>query len=193
MQMRLLLSAALLSLASAPLRAQNEPGRDFQFADPDKFFQQLFGRQIEQDQAALAGVDVTAAEEQQYGDRAAQAFIQKLRSRNIPISWKGQDVAYVKQLVQVIHPQMQNHDRYRTFKVFVVESDETDAFAFPVGTLFVFRGMLEFAQNEAALVGVIGHELSHIDHGHQLADLWWIKLAQQTYSSRGGCSPDKFF
>ena len=43
MQMRLLLSAALLSLASAPLRAQNEPGRDFQFADPDKFFQQLFG------------------------------------------------------------------------------------------------------------------------------------------------------
>ena len=145
MQMRLLLSAALLSLASAPLRAQNEPGRDFQFADPDKFFQQLFGRQIEQDQAALAGVDVTAAEEQQYGDRAAQAFIQKLRSRNIPISWKGQDVAYVKQLVQVIHPQMQNHDRYRTFKVFVVESDETDAFAFPVGTLFVFRGMLSYS------------------------------------------------
>ena len=38
----------------------------------------------------------------------------------------------------------------------------------PGGTLIFFRGILDFAGSEAALVGVIGHELSHLDHGHQL-------------------------
>jgi predicted Zn-dependent protease len=57
-----------------------------------------------------------------------------------------------------------------------------------------FEGMLESAQNEAALVGVVGHELSHLDRGHQLADLRRIKLAQETFAGNpGNVSFQEFF
>jgi hypothetical protein len=66
--------------------------------------------------------------------------------------------------------------------------------ALPGGTLVFFRGLLESAESEAALVGVIGHELSHLDHNHQLVHLRRMKLAQQTLSDQSkDLSPDRFF
>jgi predicted Zn-dependent protease len=54
--------------------------------------------------------------------------------------------------------------------------------------------MLQAAENEAALVGVIGHELAHLDRGHQLADLRRLKLAQQTFAGDPGrVSFEQFF
>jgi len=46
--------------------------------------------------------------------------------------------------------------------------------------------MLNAAQSEAAIVAVLGHELSHIDRGHQLRHLKSMKLAQQTFAGRNG-------
>ena len=43
--------------------------------------------------------------------------------------------------------------------------------------------MLSAVESEAALVGVLAHELSHIDHGHQLRNLRNMKLAQQTFAT----------
>jgi predicted Zn-dependent protease len=71
--------------------------------------------------------------------------------------------------------------RYRRIEVLVADTMETDARSFPGGTIVVFRGMLHAAQSEAALVAILGHELSHIDHGHQLRQLKSLKLAQRTF------------
>lgn len=55
-------------------------------------------------------------------------------------------------------------------KVTVLDSKEINAFALPGGFLFIERGLLEAADDESELAGVIGHEMSHViaRHGHKL-------------------------
>ena len=55
-------------------------------------------------------------------------------------------------------------------KVTVLRSQEINAFAMPGGFLFVNTGLLEKAENESELAGVIAHELAHVSarHGSQL-------------------------
>jgi len=45
--------------------------------------------------------------------------------------------------------------------VAVLDSDEANAFSFPGGYLFIERGLLQAADDEAELAGVIGHEIAH--------------------------------
>jgi hypothetical protein len=55
-------------------------------------------------------------------------------------------------------------------KVVVLNSQEINAFALPGGFLYVQRGLIEAAEDDAQLAGVIAHEISHAAarHGHQL-------------------------
>ena len=55
-------------------------------------------------------------------------------------------------------------------KVTGLNSKEINAFALPGGFLFVQRGLLEEAEDEGQLIGVISHEIAHAAarHGHQL-------------------------
>jgi Zn-dependent protease with chaperone function len=54
--------------------------------------------------------------------------------------------------------------------VTVLQSREINAFALPGGYLFVQRGLLEAADNESELAGVLAHEIAHdtARHGHKL-------------------------
>ena len=122
-------------------------------------------------------------EEEQFGEQALDQFLADLRRQNIRVVSRGKDVEHLRKLVALIRPQMQHADRYRSITVLVADTPETDARCFPGGILVLFRGLLEESQNEDALVGVIGHELSHIDHGHQLRYLKSMKLAQRTFTS----------
>src|SRR5207249_3163314 len=51
----------------------------------------------------------------------------------------------------------------------VVNVKEINAFALPGGPMFVNRGMLEAAQNEGQVAGVMAHELSHVILRHGTA------------------------
>jgi hypothetical protein len=65
----------------------------------------------------------------------------------------------------------------------VLNSPEVNAFALPGGFLFVQRGLLEEAENEAQLVGVLSHEISHAAarHAHRLMSrASWSSLIYQT-------------
>jgi peptidase M48-like protein len=64
----------------------------------------------------------------------------------------------------------QNSDLLVPLKVVVLDSKEVNAFALPGGFLFVQRGLLEAADDESELAGVLGHEMSHIAarHGYKL-------------------------
>jgi beta-barrel assembly-enhancing protease len=52
------------------------------------------------------------------------------------------------------------------FTIKVVDSQEVNAFALPGGFLYVNRGLLEAADNEAEVAGVIAHEISHVTARH---------------------------
>lgn len=51
-------------------------------------------------------------------------------------------------------------------KVHVINADVLNAFALPGGNIFVFRGLIENVDNEASLMGVLGHEWAHVTARH---------------------------
>ena len=56
----------------------------------------------------------------------------------------------------------------------VIDSKDINAFAAPGGYIFVTRGLYEQLQNEAALAGVLAHEVGHVIRKHHL------KILQQS-------------
>lgn len=54
-----------------------------------------------------------------------------------------------------------------TYKVTVIDDPKTiNAFATPGGYIYVYTGLLKFLDNEAALAGVLGHEVAHAEQRH---------------------------
>lgn len=49
----------------------------------------------------------------------------------------------------------------------VIQDDSTvNAFCLPGGIIYVYTGLIKFLDNEAALTGVIGHEIAHAERRH---------------------------
>jgi predicted Zn-dependent protease len=59
-----------------------------------------------------------------------------------------------------------NSDSKTPVTVKVINSSEINAFSLPGGFLYVNRGLIEAADNEAELAGVIAHEVAHIAARH---------------------------
>jgi predicted Zn-dependent protease len=157
-------------------------------------FERFFGPVTGEEKQALAEVEVTLQEERHLGGLALQAFLDQLKQQGIRVVTRGRDVEYLRELVEAIRPLMTNSERYPTIDVYLVKSPQVEARAVPGGTLVFFEGMLESAGSEAALIGVVGHELAHLDRGHQLADLRRVKLAQETFANKpGNVSFERFF
>jgi len=146
----------------------------------EQFLKGLFGVTTVEEQKSLAAIEISIADERRLGENIVQAYLKELESQNLKVIERGRDVDYLRDLVNTIRPFMTNKNRYRTIKIYVVDSPQTDARSIPGGTLFFFRGLLDFSGSEAALVGVVGHELSHLDRGHQLGPLRRMKLFEQT-------------
>jgi len=174
----------------APVKGQQQT---FPFSDPQKMFEQFFGAAPQEDREELDKIEITTRDESQIGERASREYLAELRRNGIKVITRGEDVEYLQKLIAQVRPKMENTARYRTIRVYVADSSESDARSFPGGTLIFYRGLLDFAENEAALVGVIGHELSHLDHAHQLYDAKRMKRMQSTFSGANGFSPDQFF
>lgn len=52
------------------------------------------------------------------------------------------------------------------FRFTVLNSDQVNAFALPGGYVYVTRGLIALAENEAELAGVIAHEIGHVTARH---------------------------
>ncbi len=99
--------------------------------------------------------------------REAAAEVQK----QLPIMRDDEVTSYVqdigRRLVSGI-PSDQQHAGFRyTFDV--VNVREINAFALPGGPMFVNRGMIEAAQTEGEVAGVMAHEISHVALRHGTA------------------------
>lgn len=76
--------------------------------------------------------------------------------------------ARVRQYVRRIGNKLVQHTswRGRPFKFTVLNSDIVNAFAMPGGYVYVTRGLLALANNEAELAGVLAHEIGHVTRKH---------------------------
>ena len=54
----------------------------------------------------------------------------------------------------------------RSFQFFVLKDNTLNAFALPGGYIGVHTGLIEAAQNESELAGVLGHEIAHVTQHH---------------------------
>jgi len=171
-------------------------GRFPQFAapDPQAMFERLFAPPGDEEKKALAGIDVSIQEERQMGEAALRGFLAELKARKIQVVRRGKDVDYLRELAGAIEPLMSNRRRYGSIQVYLAQSPQCDARSFPGGSVVFFRGLLDSAGSEAALVGIVGHELAHLDRGHLLSRARRVKLARQTFAGGvGGTSPEEFF
>lgn len=57
------------------------------------------------------------------------------------------------------------------FRFGVLDTDDVNAFAAPGGYIFVTRGALALMESEAALAGVLAHEVAHVDQKHVLDEI----------------------
>jgi predicted Zn-dependent protease len=73
-------------------------------------------------------------------------------------------VSYVSQLGQRVARHSPRQDV--TYRFFVVDMEEPNAFALPGGYVYVTRGLLALANDEAELAHVIGHEIGHVAARH---------------------------
>jgi len=68
-----------------------------------------------------------------------------------------------------------------TFKV--VESEAINAFAVAGGNVWVTTGMLDLAEDDSELAGVLGHELGHVDARHCIRaiqhQLWMSRISAE--------------
>lgn len=59
-------------------------------------------------------------------------------------------------------------ERKLPYRFYLVNSDIVNAFALPGGPVVITRGLFLMLENESQLVGVIGHELGHINARHHV-------------------------
>src|SRR5947199_4473985 len=108
----------------------------------------------------------TAAQDVELGRQAAAQAEQQL-----PILRDDLVTSYVesigRRLVAAIPPELQHPEFRYSFKV--VNVREINAFALPGGPMFVNRGMIESANTEGEVAGVMAHELSHVVLRHGTA------------------------
>jgi predicted Zn-dependent protease len=72
--------------------------------------------------------------------------------------------AYVTQLGQSVAQNAERKDVEYTFTV--LNTEDINAFALPGGYVYITRGLLTLANNEAEVAGVLGHEIGHVNARH---------------------------
>ena len=101
--------------------------------------------------------------------RAGQEAVKEMRqSGMMPPEVKDEAVIdYVKAVGSKV---AKHSDLQVPLNITVLNSKEINAFALPGGYLFIERGLLDAADDEAELAGVIGHEIAHVTarHSHKL-------------------------
>ena len=103
---------------------------------------------------------VRSASEQRQGDETHQKIVARFGGeyRNARVT------SYVEGIGRRIARVSEQPNERWTFTV--LDSPVVNAFAIPGGYVYVTRGLLALAENEAQLAGVIGHEIGHVTAGH---------------------------
>jgi predicted Zn-dependent protease len=104
---------------------------------------------------------MSPTQEQQVGDEQNSAIIAQYGGaiENARIN------QFVNDIGQKLVPYTERTDVAR-YSFTVLDTDDVNAFALPGGYVYITRGLLNLAQNEAQVAGVLAHELAHIQARH---------------------------
>ena len=80
---------------------------------------------------------------------------------------QGNVATYVSNIGQKIARNTERQDV--NYQFFVLDSSEVNAFALPGGYIYISRGLLTLADDEAELAGVLAHEIGHVTGRHAAA------------------------
>lgn len=63
-------------------------------------------------------------------------------------------------------PEIKSRETYN-YQIEIIDDDSTlNAFAVPGGYIYLYTGLIKYLDSEAALAGVIGHEIAHVEERH---------------------------
>ncbi len=113
---------------------------------------------------------ISFKKEIQIGAMLAQEVEKNVKLLNDP-----EVLNYVNGIVQNIS---RHSDAHVPFSVRIIDTDEINAFALPGGFVFVNKGLIEAADTECELAGVIAHETGHVAARHATERLTKMQLLQ---------------
>ncbi len=102
---------------------------------------------------------VSAATETYYGQKAADEMI-----ANYGVYQDAALTAYVDRIGQALAKNAVRKDVKYTFTI--LNDDGINGFALPGGYVYITRGALNFANSEAEVAAILGHEIGHVDAFH---------------------------
>ena len=73
---------------------------------------------------------------------------------------------YVEQVGRRLSRHVEDEFKSTPWEFITLDSDVINAFALPGGKVFMSRGLMQHLNNEAALAGVLGHEIGHVTARH---------------------------
>ncbi len=114
--------------------------------------------------AAAAACGVTTQQEVQLGAQEAAQVNQQL-----PIVTDPQLNAYINGLGMELARQSSRPDIPWHF--YIVNSNVVNAMSLPGGYVYVNRGVIDHASNTSELAAVMAHEIGHVEHRDQVAEL----------------------
>jgi predicted Zn-dependent protease len=120
----------------------------------------------------------------QIGQESAQKVTQEYQVAQSP-----QLQAYVQRVGAILAATPTARQSGFPFRFTVLNDKNVNAFALPGGEVFVFSGLLPFAQNEAEFAGVLAHEMSHAILRHGTNQLSKAELIQIPASLAGAALP----
>jgi beta-barrel assembly-enhancing protease len=112
----------------------------------------------------LAACVVSTQQEVQLGAQYAQQI-----NRQLPIVNDAAVNSYINSLGGSIARVADT--RGLSWRFFVVDSREVNAFAVPGGFVYVNRGLIERARTMNQLAGVLGHEIAHVTERHSVEQM----------------------
>ena len=120
-----------------------------------------------------AGGAACAVSRQQAAAIGAQQAAQL--NHELPIVRNASADQYVEQLGQRIV----SHTPYagQDFEFNLYRSKEVNAFALPGGFIYVSTGLVDAADNESELAGVLAHEIAHVTLGHSAEQMTRVQNA----------------
>lgn len=151
---------------------------------PNTFLPGFLGDLTEEQLKKIREVEIPPSEEKAFGEKVLAGFLDRCKETKVKVLQTGKEIVYLKSLCSAVQPLMKQAKRYPAIDLLLVESDATDAYSIPGGHVVVTRGLLDTVGTESALVGVLAHEIAHLDHGHQLLPLKQMRMMNQSIDFR---------
>ncbi|MBC8107147.1 MAG: M48 family metalloprotease [Anaerolineae bacterium] len=135
-------------------------------------------------------VALSAEQESALGLQAAPQMAQQMGGVVDPRDPDAQNVKRIGQYL-VAHSVAGKNTPYQYDFHLLRDAETVNAFALPGGQIFITRGLYDRLADEAALAGVLGHEIGHVVQRHSSQQMAKSQLGQSLVTGVGAAASDQ--